>query len=126
VYKRQLNYLGYMLADRGVELETALGYIRRAIELQPYSGSYLDSLGWAHFKLGELEPAERYLTAAVRTQYMSAEVREHLGYLYLALERPAEALAEFRAAMANDLASVKSTAEVEEEIARLERLLGER
>ncbi len=121
-----LNYLGYMLADRGVELETALGYIRRAIELQPYSGSYLDSLGWAHFKLGELEPAERYLTAAVRTQYMSAEVREHLGYLYLALERPAEALAEFRAAMANDLASVKSTAEVEEEIARLERLLGER
>ena len=114
-----------MLADRGLELETALGYIRRAVELQPYSGSYLDSLGWVYFKLGEMEPAERYLTAAVRTQYMSAEVREHLGYLYLALDRPAEALAEFRAAIAHDLASVKSTAEVEGEIARLERLLEE-
>ena len=118
-----LNNLGYMLTDRGTDLEVALGYIRRALEMQPYQGSYLDSLGWTYFKMGNLQLAEKYLKASARTRYRSAEVREHLGYLYLALGRPAEALAEFQAALDLDLASLKSTADVEDEIARLQQQL---
>src|SRR5438309_10946341 len=40
-----LNYFGYMLADRGVRLDEALGYIKKAVELEPANGAYLDSLG---------------------------------------------------------------------------------
>jgi len=116
-----LNYLGYLLADRGVDVDKAVEYIKRALELQPHNGSYLDSLGWAYFKQGNIKLAEKYLTAAVRTQYRSAEVREHLGYLYLALGRKAEALKEFRAALDLGLSEVKSTEEVEKEITALEK-----
>ena len=45
-----LNYLGYMLADRGTRVEEALGYIRRAVALDPQNGAYLDSLGWAYYR----------------------------------------------------------------------------
>jgi tetratricopeptide (TPR) repeat protein len=43
-----LNYLGYMLADRGVRLDEALNYVKKAIDLDPANGAYLDSLGWAY------------------------------------------------------------------------------
>jgi tetratricopeptide (TPR) repeat protein len=119
-----LNYLGYMMADRGVELQKAKSYIEQALKLQPYNGSYLDSLGWACFKLGDLKKAEEILTASVRTQYRSAEVREHLGRLYEALGRDAEALDEYRRAIELDLAEVKPTAEVENKITELEGKLG--
>ena len=47
-----LNYLGYMLADKGTKLPEALKLIRKAVEQEPMNGAYLDSLGWAYFKLG--------------------------------------------------------------------------
>ena len=60
-----LNYLGYMLADKGVRLNEALKLIRKAVEQEPMNGAYLDSLGWAYFKLGEYELAEENLRRAV-------------------------------------------------------------
>lgn len=77
-----LNYLGYMLADRGVQLDQALNYITKAVDLDPANGAYLDSLGWAYFKLGKYDLAEVNLTKA--TQHMGDDptVQEHLGDLY--------------------------------------------
>ena len=49
------NYLGYMLADRGVRLEESVKYIQKALELEPNNGAYLDSLGWAYFKMGRYD-----------------------------------------------------------------------
>ncbi len=51
------NYLGYMLADRGVRLEESVKYIQKALELDPNNGAYLDSLGWAYFKMGRYDLA---------------------------------------------------------------------
>ena len=59
-----LNYLGYMLADRGTRLEEALGYIRRAVALDPQNGAYLDSLGWAYYRMGNYDLAEENLRRA--------------------------------------------------------------
>jgi tetratricopeptide (TPR) repeat protein len=56
-----LNYLGYMLADRGVRLEESLSLIQKAVDLDPNNGAYLDSLGWAYFKLNRVNEAETYL-----------------------------------------------------------------
>src|SRR5215475_3407542 len=52
-----LNYYGYMLADRGIRLEEALGLIQRAVLLEPHNGAYLDSLGWVYFKMKKLDDA---------------------------------------------------------------------
>ena len=59
------NYLGYMWADRQVRLEEALELITRAVSLDPENSAYLDSLGWVHFRLGDLAEAERWLRRAV-------------------------------------------------------------
>ncbi len=80
-----LNYLGYMLAEQDVRLEEALGYIKRAVEIDPYNGAYLDSLGWAYFKLNELELAEINLRSAARLNGPDATIYDHLGDLYYKL-----------------------------------------
>ena len=48
-----LNYLGYSWVDKGLNLEEAFKMLRRAVELQPNDGYIVDSLGWAHYKLGQ-------------------------------------------------------------------------
>lgn len=77
-----LNYLGYMLADRGVRLEEARQYLLRAVELDPYNGAYQDSLGWVYFKQDDLVNAEVHLKKAVRLQRTDPVILEHLGDLY--------------------------------------------
>ena len=59
------NYLGYMWADRDLHLDEALELIAGAVALDPENSAYLDSLGWVHFRLGDLDEAERWLRRAV-------------------------------------------------------------
>lgn len=77
-----LNYLGYMLADRGVQLDQALSYVTKAVDIEPANGAYLDSLGWAYFKLGKYDQAEENLTKASQHMGDDPTVQEHLGDLY--------------------------------------------
>jgi len=77
-----LNYLGYMLADKGTRLPEALKMIRKAVELEPMNGAYLDSLGWTYFKLGQYELAEENLRQAVERDQSDPTVHDHLGDLY--------------------------------------------
>ena len=78
-----LNYLGYMLADRGTRLDEALGYIRRAVALDPQNGAYLDSLGWAYYKMGNYDLAEENLRRASERTNDDPTVHDHLGELYM-------------------------------------------
>ncbi len=77
-----LNYLGYMLADRNVHLEEALTLIKHAVELDPQNGAYLDSLGWAYFRLGNYEQAEENLRRAADKTPTDATVQDHMAELY--------------------------------------------
>jgi len=78
-----LNYLGYMLADRGEKLDEALDFVKKAVALEPANGAYLDSLGWAYFKLGKYDQAEENLIKASQHNMGSdPTVQDHLGDLY--------------------------------------------
>ncbi len=77
-----LNYFGYMLADRGVRLEEALGYIKKAIDLDPANGAYLDSLGWTYFKMGKYDLAEANLSKALQHTPNDPTVQDHMGDVY--------------------------------------------
>lgn len=107
-----LNYLGYMLADRGMKLDEALALIKKAVELDPTNGAYLDSLGWVYFKLGKYDQAEDNLTKASHLQRMGSDptVQEHLGDLYqktgrlkLAADHWERALAEWNKTIAAEV-----------------------
>ena len=77
-----LNYLGYMLADKGVRIPEAIKMIKKAVDQEPMNGAYLDSLGWAYFKQGEYELAEDNLRQAVNRDQADPTVHMHLGDLY--------------------------------------------
>jgi tetratricopeptide (TPR) repeat protein len=86
-----LNYLGYMFADRGENLQEAKELIEKAVALDPLSGAYLDSLGWVYFRLGDLDRAEKHLTQALALEPFDPTVHEHLGDLYRARGEVAKA-----------------------------------
>lgn len=97
-----LNYLGYLLALRGDQLDEAIQLVRRALDAEPDNGAYLDSLGWAHFRRGDLAEAERYLGAAAKRLPSNSEVQDHLGDLYARRGRLQEAVTSWTRALGGD------------------------
>jgi tetratricopeptide (TPR) repeat protein len=76
------NNYGYFLADANQELEKSKSLIARALELEPDNPAYLDSYGWAHYRLGDMKTAEQYVREALRFEPDNAEKLEHLGDIY--------------------------------------------
>lgn len=93
------NYLGYMLADRGVRLEESVKYIQKALETDPNNGAYLDSLGWAYFKMNRLDLAEINLEKAARLISSDPTIHEHLGRVYLQSGKKRQAEQEWERAL---------------------------
>ncbi|HXH27897.1 MAG TPA: tetratricopeptide repeat protein, partial [Candidatus Polarisedimenticolia bacterium] len=94
-----LNYLGYMWADRGVRLQDSIDYVQRALALDPDNPAYLDSLGWAQFKMRMYDAAEKNLRAAARADQFDPTIRDHLGDLLQATGRVTEAVKEWQGAL---------------------------
>jgi tetratricopeptide (TPR) repeat protein len=78
-----LNYIGYMLADRGVRLDEAVKYVEQALAQEPNNPAYLDSLGWALFKKNDMQGAEKYLLQAGEMEKKDPVIHDHIGDLYL-------------------------------------------
>jgi tetratricopeptide (TPR) repeat protein len=86
-----LNYLGYSWVDQGVNLDEAFKMLRRAVDLRPTDGYVVDSLGWAHFKLGHYEEAAQQLEKAIELKPADPVVNDHLGDAYWRIGRKLEA-----------------------------------
>lgn len=117
-----LNYLGYMLADKGMRLPEALKDIRKAVELEPMNGAYLDSLGWVYFKMGEYELAEENLRQAVERDQTDPTVHDHLGDLYEKTGRIRLAAAQWELSLAEYAKSVAADVEPAD-VAKVQRKL---
>jgi tetratricopeptide (TPR) repeat protein len=87
-----LNYLGYTWADKGLNLDQALGMIQKAVDLRPNDGYIVDSLGWAHYMLGDYEEAVTHLERAVSLSPEDAVLNDHLGDAYWKVGRTREAV----------------------------------
>jgi len=74
-----LNYLGYMLADKGIRLDQAKVMIEKALEKDPQNPAYIDSHGWVFFRLGEIDRAEEEIQKALELLDTDAIIFEHLG-----------------------------------------------
>ncbi len=77
-----LNYLGYLLAEHGAKLDEALAMTKKAVDLEPANGEFLDSLGWVYFKLGQYQAAEVNLIQASERQSRDPLIHDHLGQMY--------------------------------------------
>jgi Flp pilus assembly protein TadD len=92
-----LNYLGYSLVDQGLKLDEAMKMVEKAVELRPNDGYIVDSLGWAHYKLGNYEEAvthlERAISLSCGDHQCSSDpvINDHLGDAYWRVGREIEA-----------------------------------
>jgi len=94
-----LNYLGYMLANRGLKLDEASKFINRALELDPDNGAYLDSLGWVYYQQGKLGQAEPALLRAVEKIGEDPTVHDHLGDVYSKMGKTKEAIQQWQTSL---------------------------
>jgi tetratricopeptide (TPR) repeat protein len=94
-----LNYLGYMFAEDGSNLDEAETLIQRALKLQPANGGYLDSLGWIYYKKGQYKRAMEVLERAVALDKNEGVIWEHLGDVLVALGQKKSALEKYREAL---------------------------
>lgn len=100
-YAAAYNYLGYSMADRGINLKDSYEFIRKALELDPHNGAYVDSLGWVLYKQGKYEEALKELKRASRI-LSDPMIFEHLGDAYHKLEQPKKAERAYRRALKLD------------------------
>lgn len=115
-----LNYLGYMWAESGVNLERAQTMLQKAVAAEPRNGAYIDSLGWVYFRQGKLDLAEKYLTDATRLLPRDATVHEHLGDVFAKRGDVGRALDLYRAALKLE-PEAKDEAKLRSKIAELEK-----
>ena len=90
-HAQSLNYLGYMLADRGERLEYAKELIEKALVLSPDNAAYIDSYGWVLFQMGKINEAMSHLKKAAELG-KDPEIFDHLGDTYHALGDSVNAL----------------------------------
>lgn len=94
-----LNYIGYTWADRNIHLDKAYDYIHRAVRLKPDNGYIRDSLGWVEYRLGNFDTALAELLHALTLEPGDPNIYEHLGDVYKALNRPADAQKSYQKAL---------------------------
>jgi tetratricopeptide (TPR) repeat protein len=94
-----LNYLGYSWIDRGEKLNSGLKMIEKAVALRPEDGYIVDSLGWAHYRLGDYASAVEYLEKAVELVPEDPTINDHLGDAYWKSGRLIEARYQWRQAL---------------------------
>jgi tetratricopeptide (TPR) repeat protein len=73
-----LNGLGFILADSDIDVKRGIKLCKKAVEKKPQSAAYLDSLGWAFFKSGNLNEARSWLRRAFDMAPHQKDIREHI------------------------------------------------
>ena len=95
-----LNYMGYSLLERKEKLDQAMRMILLAAEKAPDSYHIIDSLGWAHYKIGDFEKALLYLERAMELESTDPIVNDHLGDVLWMLGRKREAKFQWKKSLA--------------------------
>ncbi|WP_417726824.1 tetratricopeptide repeat protein [Roseovarius sp.] len=94
-----LNYLGYTMVEKHINLDEALSMIERAVAAQPDSGYIVDSLGWVLYRLGRYDEAIVHMERAAELMATDPVVNDHLGDVLWAVGRRVEAKFQWKRAL---------------------------
>lgn len=86
-----MNYLAYMWAENKTHLDEAHVLITQALEIDPESGAFLDTLGWIYYQKGEYKNAMQALIKSVELEQNDPTIYDHLGDCARQLDRPQDA-----------------------------------
>jgi tetratricopeptide (TPR) repeat protein len=114
------NYLGYLYAERGENLDVAEELIKKALELKPDDGFYLDSLGWVYYQKGDHKKAIEYLQKAVKIEPKEGVIIEHLGDVKKAQGDLTDAMTHYQQSLLVNL-EPKDRVRIEKKVADLQK-----
>ena len=97
-----LNNYAYSLAERSYRLEFALEMAKKATQIQPENGAYLDTMGWIYFKLAQYNLALEFIKRSLQYRQDSPVVIDHLGDVYLKLGEKEEAIRQWKRSLEMD------------------------
>ncbi len=116
------NYLGYMWAEQNSHLDEAEDAIKRALQLDPENGAYLDSMAWVEYRQGKYDQAVENLKRAIENlPREDAVVFEHLGDVYLKLNRVSQALESWQKAKTLDPSNKDLAAKIDGQKTRVSK-----
>jgi tetratricopeptide (TPR) repeat protein len=116
------NYLGYMWAEQNSHLDEAEDAVKRALQLDPGNGAYLDSMAWVEYRQGKYDQALENLKRAIENlPREDAVVFEHLGDVYLKLNRVSQALESWQKAKALDSSNKDLAAKIDGQKTRVSK-----
>ena len=116
------NYLGYMWAEQNSHLDEAEDAIKRALQLDPDNGAYLDSMAWVQYRQGKYDQALENLKRAVENlPREDAVVFEHLGDVYSKLNRVSQALESWQKAKTLDPSNKNLAAKIDAQKTRVSK-----
>jgi tetratricopeptide (TPR) repeat protein len=119
------NYLGYLYAERGQNLDEAEQLIKKALELKPDDGFYLDSLGWVFYQKGNYKLALEYLQRALKIEPKEGVIMEHVADVKLKQGDLAGAREYYEKALKGDL-EPKDKARIEGKLSDVESSLAKK
>ena len=114
------NYLGYMWAERGINLDSSKILIETALRQEPDNGAFLDSYAWVFYQLGQIDSAFHYINKAVENIKDDPTVLCHLGDILEKKGWLKEALEAYHRSME---LKFEYPEEIKEKISRIEELL---
>ena len=91
-YIDAMNYLAYMWAERGLELDRGLELINKALEYRPENPAYIDTRGWIYFMQGRTTDARDEIARALERLPDDPTITDHMGDIYEKLDIVEEAV----------------------------------
>ncbi len=68
-----LNYYGYILIDKEIDIKKGMKIIEKALMEQPDNSDYLDSLAWGNYKLGSCKKALKFMKRVIEIEGLKEE-----------------------------------------------------
>ena len=120
--------MSYELAEANVHLDAALGYAEQAVtqheekasaiflgnltpadlQIMPALAAEWDTLGWVHYRLGQMDEAEKYISAAWKLAQFP-DIGDHLGVIYEKTGRKDQAIRAYKMTLATRHAPDETT-----------------
>lgn len=116
------NYLAYMWAEKGVKLDQALDYIRRALKLNPTNGAFIDTLGWIYYMNGQYKEALEQMNRAAEIIPDDPTIADHLGDTLYKLDGEKQALPHWERSFVLDPENAKVAEKLSQHGANLDAL----
>ncbi|MFA7229291.1 MAG: hypothetical protein WC061_09670 [Melioribacteraceae bacterium] len=108
-----LNNFAYSLAERGKSLDEALKMAKKAIASEPGNSSYLDTIGWIYFRLGDFKNAKKHIEEATKIEDKNATLVDHLGDVYFKLGNRVKAVELWKKAFEFDSTKIEIRNKIE-------------